>query len=56
VCGPFAARGAEGEEEYPSRWLGGTGELTEAGKQERERKEQGVGKHTRQRYVPELSS
>ena len=36
MCGPFAARGAEGEEEYPQRWLGGTGELVEVGKQEQE--------------------
>ena len=26
LCGPFAARGAKGEAEYLSRWLGGTGE------------------------------
>jgi len=36
VCGPFAARGAKGEEEYPKRWLGGTGEIVEVGKQEQE--------------------
>jgi hypothetical protein len=35
LCGPFAARGAKGEAEYPSRWLGGTGERSPVGKQER---------------------
>jgi hypothetical protein len=34
VRGPFAARGAQGEEEYPQRWLGGTGEVTSVGKRE----------------------
>jgi hypothetical protein len=38
LCGPFAARGATGEAEYPSRWLGGTGERSPVGK----RKRQGV--------------
>jgi hypothetical protein len=33
--GPFAARGATGEAEYPTRWLGGTGEPFAVGKQER---------------------
>jgi hypothetical protein len=35
LCGPFAARGAKGEAEYLSRWLGGTGERSTVGKQER---------------------
>ena len=35
VCGPFVARGAKGEAEYLSRWLGGTGERSTVGKQER---------------------
>ena len=35
LCGPFAARGATGEAEYPSRWLGGTGEHSAVGKRER---------------------
>ena len=35
LCGPFAARGATGEAEYPTRWLGGTGEPVEVGKRER---------------------
>jgi hypothetical protein len=34
LCGPFAARGAKGEAEYLSRWLGGTGERSTVGKQE----------------------
>jgi hypothetical protein len=34
VCGPFEARGDKGEEEYPYRWLGGTGEVTSIGKRE----------------------
>ena len=37
LCGPFAARGAKGEAEYLSRWLGGTGERSTVGKQERRR-------------------
>jgi hypothetical protein len=32
LCGPFAARGATGEAEYPTRWLGGTGEHSVVGK------------------------
>jgi hypothetical protein len=36
LCGPFAARGAKGEAEYLSRWLGGTGELSAVGKRERQ--------------------
>jgi hypothetical protein len=28
VLGPFAARGAKGEEEYLYHWLGGTGEVS----------------------------
>jgi hypothetical protein len=32
LCGPFAARGAKGEAEYLSRWLGGTGEHSVVGK------------------------
>jgi len=35
LCGPFAARGAKGEAEYLSRWLGGAGERSTVGKQER---------------------
>jgi hypothetical protein len=35
LCGPFTARGAKGEAEYLSRWLGGTGERFTVGKQER---------------------
>jgi hypothetical protein len=35
LCGPFAARGAKGEAEYLSRWLGGTGERSTVGKRER---------------------
>ena len=35
LCGPFAARGATGEAEYPTRWLGGTGEPSVVGKRER---------------------
>ena len=35
LCGPFAARGAKGEAEYSSRWLGGTGERSTVGKRER---------------------
>jgi hypothetical protein len=53
---PLRLGGLRGKKSTPSVWLGGTGELIEVGKQEQERKEQGVGKHTRQRYVPELSS
>jgi hypothetical protein len=34
LCGPFAARGAKGEAEYLSRWLGGTGEHSAVGKQD----------------------
>jgi hypothetical protein len=34
VCGPFAARGAKGEEEYPQHWLGGTGEVSTVGERE----------------------
>jgi hypothetical protein len=50
---PLRLGGLRGKKSTPSVWLGGTGELIEVGKQEqeRERKEQGVGKHTRQRYV-----
>jgi hypothetical protein len=32
VCGPFAAHGAQGEEEYPLRWLRGTSEVTSVDK------------------------
>jgi hypothetical protein len=53
---PLRLGGLRGKKSTPSVWLGGTGELIEVGKQEQERKEQGVDKHTRQRYVPELSS
>jgi hypothetical protein len=42
-CGPFAARGAKGEAEYLSRWLGGTGERSTVGEQER-RGGEGQGK------------
>ena len=43
LCGPFAARGAKGEAEYLSRWLGGTGERSTVGKQE-QRGSKGQGK------------
>jgi hypothetical protein len=43
LCGPFAARGAKGEAEYLSRWLGGTGERSTVGEQER-RGSEGQGK------------
>jgi hypothetical protein len=34
VCGPFVARGAKGEEEYPQHWLGGTGEVSTVGERD----------------------
>ena len=37
VCGPFAARGAEGEEEYPQRLAGRYRWVLVVGKQEQER-------------------
>jgi hypothetical protein len=37
VCGPFAARGAEGEEEYPQRLAGRYRWVLAVGKQEQER-------------------
>jgi hypothetical protein len=55
---PLRLGGLRGKKSTPSVWLGGTGELIEVGKQERER--QGArnrrGKLIRQRYDPELSS
>jgi hypothetical protein len=43
LCGPFAARGAKGEAEYPSVWLGGTGEHSVVGKRERQGARDGHG-------------
>ena len=43
LCGPFAARGAKGEAEYLSRWLGGTGEHSAVGKQDAARRAGGRG-------------
>jgi hypothetical protein len=37
VIGPFAARGAQGEEEYPYRWMGGIGQVSAISKQEMDR-------------------
>ena len=34
VCGPFVARWAQGEEEYPWHWLGGISEVFMVSKQE----------------------
>ena len=34
MCGPFVARGAKGEEEYPKNWLGGIGEVSSIDKRE----------------------
>jgi hypothetical protein len=31
---PLCLRGAQGEEEYPWRWLGGTGEVSSVGKRD----------------------
>jgi hypothetical protein len=38
---PLRLGGLRGKKSTPSVWLGGTGELIEVGKQEREREEQG---------------
>ena len=39
---PLQLGGLRGKKSTPSVWLGGTGELIEVGKQEKERQEQGI--------------